>query len=749
MTQEEIDSFKQLILGNVESLKTGNRITYFSTQVDEAVHRTVAKAPGCRSLWMDIDRLNEWNPHVVTKLLNNTGPVLDAMDRVLEEVLREKYTEEFLELGHFHARPLMAPGGSTSGFETYHSEMVGRVITIRGVITAINETKPYPTEIKFKCVSCGTEYIQKITIEDPYHPPPRTCPNTECPNKKAAVWDITAKDSRFIDIQFATIQEESEYMKARVHPRSTTVAITDDLVDMLKPGARAIVTGTLVAIPEFKENTKNYDYPTFKTHMHARSIRIVDTNNDEINNLTERRIEEIHAFVAENSRDRKKYFSILTRAVAPMIEGYEIIKIALLAALFSGQLYLPPGGRSRGFIHILLYGDPGTGKTAMIKALQHLDPRFKYASGQAATKAGLTAAVVDGDHGPEIVAGLVVLADGGIAAIDEFEKMREEDRSGLLEQMESQTVTLNKWKFRETMNARCSVIAAANPKFGRVLDPVHSGKTIQEQLNMITLPILSRFDAIFLIRDIPNVEKDKMLTRKIREARSRRYARPLMTSGTGSTAEIAGETDEIKAFINLVRDLIAYGRKYADEHPIEVLPEAKEYMDQMFLKERMQTIDPATGDVRPDLAINITPRQYESIDRFAAAFAKARLSSTVDIDDVKIAEMIIAEFMRQTMVNEAGEIDPGMMETGVSKAKINAKDIILTMLYQMLQDTKSEDGIELKVLKKKIMAESKITDVLFKESIEALKRDEMIVQFGNNLKLTSDGVVEITGARRS
>lgn len=751
ITEQERESFEEHLRGEKMDPILSEPITELSDQVDALEEKVLTHAPGCRSIYLDTRKFNKWEPVLTHKIKNRWFEIGDNLDKTLENILWQRYGNDFKDFGHFHVRPVIQINKNASGFNNINYSKVGKMITIRGVITSVSKISLYPTKIIFRCKSCGTPVVHHVNKYSFYEPPPSYCPNTNCSGQGKVKWDMDIFDSKEIDFQKAVIQEEPEFLKTGQQPRYAKVVIMDDMVGMVKPGSRAIITALLIAVPMFNEMQKKYDYPLFNMHLYCLNIQSLDSKQENEEKITEERREEIESFVTAHEGAWNDYFEFLIGAIAPLIEGKRIIKLALLASLVGGQTYNLPGGRSRGLIHVLLFGDPGTAKTQLITSLQYLSPRFKYASGQGSSKVGLTAAILKGESGPEVHGGVVVLADGGIAAIDEFDKQKPEDRSALHEQMEGQTVTVNKYGISETLNARTTIVAAANPKYGRILNPEFSNKTIQDQIDMIPIPILSRFDLIFLMKDEANAEKDSMMIRRMRKARVPKYA---VSLGEVASNSVIGESDsdeppdEFKNRIKFVRDLIILAKKKAEERAINVSKEAAREMEDFYIEMRSSIIDPDTGDIDEDLPIPITPRQYESLDRLSTAFAKARFSRTVDPVDVNMAKELIKETMKQTMIDEDGNIDAVMGQTGISGKRIDKEDMILRTIHKMQQSESNDKGrADTVKLKDRIITETNLSIKSYQDTIERLLAKGYVryERGGKLIRLTSAGKKEGLG----
>ncbi len=749
LDDEEVQDIKKLLRGEYED--DGTVITDLSDQVDNLPARVRTGTPGCHSIFVDNDKLTGWIPTMRMKLKNFPKKTISEMDALLEAALVDVHGEEFLNWGHFHFRPM--PEASlqrTSGFEDISSGMIGKMINVRGVVTAMSGKAPYPVTLVFECPKCKMKYEHDISNYSVYYPPPKFCFNTECAATGKTQWQLSLYESKYIDFRKYTVQEEPEFLKARKQPRNIEVVALDDISDIATPGSRVHVAGMLVATPNFNEATKQYNYTLFSTHLFSFNIESKDNEND-VDKISDERREQIMAFVSEHAGEIGDYFKFLVSAVAPTIDGYELIKRGLLASITGGQLYIPTkSARVRPQIHVLLAGDPGTGKTAMIESMKSLCNRFEYASGQMATKAGLTAAVIHEDKEPVLYAGAVVIADGGICAVDEFEKLKEEDKTALHEQMEHGRITVRKSKFDVMLNARTTIIAAANPKGGRIVKPEEkAGMTIQKNLSDIPLSIQSRFDMIYLIEDLPNADRDKAMTAKMREARSVRHAKPMLDQTIVDVDE--KDKDDIQNHVDFVRDLITLAKNHADDlasrhEGIGITDDAATMMDEYYWKMRAKCLD-GDGQKKPDIPIPITPRQYGALDRIATAFAKLTFSKNVEARHVTMAIEQLDESMRQTLMDADGNIDAGMAVTGISKSATDKKTAFLITLRSMEEEEKKVDpsvkGVKEDRFKETIITQFNINEKGFSKIYDACIKSNCIRVQGTRVFLTLEGRREI------
>ncbi|EQD70393.1 replicative DNA helicase Mcm, partial [mine drainage metagenome] len=313
--------------------------------------------------------------------------------------------------------------------------------------------------------------------------------------------------------------------------------------------------------------------------------------------------------------------------LAPTIKGMEQEKEAIALQLFGGvEKHHEDGIRVRGDINVLLIGDPGVAKSQLLRYITDVAPRGIYTSGKGATAAGLTAAAVKDDFAGGrwvLEAGMLVLADGGMAIIDELDKMSAEDRSAMHEVLEQQTVSIAKAGITATLNARCPVLAAANPKWGRF----DSTKSIAEQIDLPPT-LLSRFDVIFSIMDRPEEKRDRFLASRILRAHRDWEARPSAVGPSSTGAPLP--PDRLKKYI-------AYARKTI--RPV-LTDGALTALEDYYVNVRKQ------GE-EPNAPVPITARQLEALVRLSEAAARARLSPSVEPTDAQRAIQIMENFLRR------------------------------------------------------------------------------------------------------
>lgn len=322
-------------------------------------------------------------------------------------------------------------------------------------------------------------------------------------------YSVVPDQSEFVDFQILKIQESPDVIPTGEIPRTYQICVDRYLVDQMTPGARVTITGIYTILE--KKTIKNTNTTMglklpyiivlgFQSEQ-AGARKIVPTFNNA----------QIERFV-NYSKDPNIYHRI-SKSIGGAIMGHENIKKALACLLFGGSgKCLPDSTKLRGDINLLLLGDPSTAKSQFLKFIQKVAPISVYTSGKGSSAAGLTAAIIRDPNSKEfqLEGGALVLADGGVVCIDEFDKMRSQDRVAIHEAMEQQTISIAKAGITTVLNARASVLAAANPIFGRYDD----FKKISDQIDLQTT-ILSRFDCIFIVRDIKNMDHDKKIATHI------------------------------------------------------------------------------------------------------------------------------------------------------------------------------------------------------------------------------------------
>ncbi len=405
----------------------------------------------------------------------------------------------------------------------------------------------------------------------------------------------------------------------------------------------------IVGILELKQetNVKKGSRAVFDLYLRANSVEVSQKVLDEVK-ITE----EDKRRILEAARDPWIKEKILA-SIAPSIYGHWEVKEALALALFGGvPKTLPDGTRVRGDIHVLIIGDPGTAKSQLLQFVARIAPRAVFTTGKGSTAAGLTATVTrdkqTGDFYLE--AGALVLADGGIAVIDEIDKMRDEDRVAIHEAMEQQTVSIAKAGIVAKLNARATVIAAGNPKLGRYIRE----RSLTDNINLPPT-ILSRFDLIFIVLDTPG-EEDQRLASHILSV----HQQP----------KRAGFFDP-----DFLKKYIAFARKYVQPKLSE---EAKKILMDFFVQMRKKSAE------SPDSPILITPRQLEALIRLSEAYARMSLKEVVDADDAMRAVNIMRIFLESVGLDvESGKIDIDTIMVGRPKSATTKLSKVLDIITQL------------------------------------------------------------------
>jgi replicative DNA helicase Mcm len=590
-----------------------------------------AAIAGKKSVEIDFALLEKFDSNMADYILENPEEALIAANNKLSEILHKKRVfTRFYNLSE----------SLRVKIKDLRSQHIGKMVAVVGIIKRATEVRPEIVSAKFKCSNC--DEIISVEQKTARLKAPLICPRC---SKQGVRFEIV--DKEMTDLQIMTIEESPEDLEGGEQPSRISVHLRDDLVDpdfrkRIVPGNKVVVIGILREIP-LKPHSKKFDI-----FIEANFVESIEREFEEIelDPQEENQILEISK--------RPDLLDVLSKSIAPSIYGYDHIKKAILLQLFSGvrkERY--DKTVSRGDIHILLIGEPGTGKSMILKFVSKLAPKGRYVVGKGASAAGITASVVRDEmmEGFALEAGALVLANKGLCCIDEIDKMSPEDRSALHEGMEQQSITISKANIHATLQARTSILAAGNPKFGR-FDPF---KPIGEQINMPDA-LLSRFDLIFPVKDIPNKERDEMLAKHI----IRMHREP--------------EKIDVVIDVDLLRKYIAYARR--NVKPV-LTKEAEDEILKFYLGLR------GKKSREGEYSVPLSPRQLEAIIRLSEAAAKCRLSDKVEAKDSQLAIEILTHSLREVGIDpETGEFDIDRIELGITSSQRNRMRVVLEIIEQ-------------------------------------------------------------------
>ncbi len=577
---------------------------------------------------------------------------------------------------------------------------IDRLVWTKGILVRSSTIRPKLIKAEFECMTCGAKFeVLQLTSRIKW---PKFCSNTRCKAKSQSDFRLISKNSEFIDWQSVMIQEIPEDLPPGRIPRAIQAILTYDLVDTVKPGDRVTLMGTFKSV--LAQSTKSMNSTLFKTFIDVNFIDPEDKAEGLIE-LSKKDKEEIERLSKEPMIQKK-----IARSISPVIYGRGDLKLAAALSLFGGTRKLRPGGGyKRGDIHILFVGDPGTGKSEILKSAIDISPRGLYTSGKGSTAVGLTAAVIkDNETGQmNLEAGAIILANGGVAAIDEFDKMDTSDRSALHEAMEQQTVSIAKAGIVATLKAQTAIIAAANPRTGRY----DRYKTPTQNINLPP-SLLSRFDLIFIVTDKPDPVNDAQMAEFILQ-NSMEGAKDNINSKSNKSAPINDEL--LKKYI-----------KHARRSCLPVLTEeAKEKIKEFYLKLRGQYDS-------EDAIVSILARNLDALVRLSEAYAKMALRKKVLKSDVEEIIKLFKRYLKDTGYDEStGKIDMDRILVGQSRSSITKLDKMLTRLKEIFEDNNWKSLEKINVIQI-LELEEDLDEKWIKDALEELVKEGTLYEPRNN-----------------
>lgn len=601
-------------------------LTEYTDEHGTSVYGTRIRTLGevnAESLEVSFDHLSSTKATLAFWLANTPTEMLKIFDQVAMEVTLLHYPDYERIHSEIHVRMTDIPVQYT--LRQLRQSHLNCLVRVSGVVTRRSGVFPQLKYVKFDCTKCGATlgpFHQDSNVEV------RISFCQSCQSR--GPFTVNSERTVYRNYQKLTLQESPGTVPAGRLPRHREVILLWDLIDSAKPGEEIEVTGIYRNNYDAALNSKN-GFPVFATIIEANHVV---KSHDQLAGF--RLTEEDERKIRQLAKDPKIVDKIIN-SIAPSIYGHTDIKTAVALSLFGGVSKEAAGRHSiRGDINVLLLGDPGTAKSQILKYIEKTAHRAVFATGQGASAVGLTASVRRDPMTSEwtLEGGALVLADKGTCLIDEFDKMNDQDRTSIHEAMEQQTISISKAGIVTTLQARCAVVAAANPIGGRYNSTIPFSQNVE-----LTEPILSRFDILCVVRDTVDPTEDERLAKFVVNSHGR--AHPLVNSSYGHTDKAnrtqdgedsqGMDVDDEDQPVNegeipqeLLRKYILYAREKVRPKLYQI---DQDKVARLFADMRRESL--ITG------AYPITVRHLEAIMRISESFCKMRLSeycSSIDID---------------------------------------------------------------------------------------------------------------------